>query len=54
MKNGKKVYLVGVTILHELTHWADAQDGVDDAVPGDPSNEEGEAYEKGVYGEVLG
>ncbi len=54
MKNGKKVYLVGVTILHELTHWADAQDGVDDAVPGDPTNEEGEAFEKGVYGEVLG
>ena len=26
MKNGKKVYLVGVTIPHELTHWADAQD----------------------------
>lgn len=54
MKNGKKVYLVGVTLLHELTHWADAQDGVDDAVPGDPSNEEGEAYEKAVYGDVLG
>lgn len=53
-KYGKKVYLVGVTILHELTHWADAQDGVDDAVPGDPSNEEGNAYEKGVYGDVLG
>ena len=53
-KSGKKVYLVGVTILHELTHWADAQDGVDDAVPGDPSNEEGNAYEKGVYGDVLG
>lgn len=53
-KNGKRVYLVGVTLLHELTHWADAQDGVDDAVPGDPSNEEGNAYEKGVYGKILG
>ena len=53
-KSGKKVYLVGVTLLHELTHWADAQDGIDDAVAGDPSNEEGNAYEKGVYGDVLG
>ena len=51
---GQRVYLLGVTILHELTHWADAQDGVDDLVPGDPSNEEGNAYEKGVYGKVLG
>ena len=53
-KQGKLVYLVGVTLLHELTHWADAQDGIDDAVPGDPSNEEGNAYEKAVYGKVLG
>lgn len=53
-KNGKRVYLVGVALLHELTHWADAQDGVDDAVPGDPSNEEGNAYEKAVYGKILG
>ena len=51
--NGKRVYLLGVTLLHELTHWADAQDGVDDAVSGDPSNEEGNAYEKAVYGKVL-
>jgi hypothetical protein len=51
---GQRVYLVGVTLLHELTHWADAQDGTDDAVPGDPSNEEGNAYEKAVYGKVLG
>jgi hypothetical protein len=51
--HGKLVYLVGVTLLHELTHWADAQDGVDDAVPGDPANEEGNAYEKGVYGKIM-
>jgi hypothetical protein len=51
---GKRVYLLGATILHELTHWADAQDDFDDPVPGDPSNEEGNAYEKGVYGKVLG
>jgi len=50
---GKKVYLVGATLLHELTHWADAKDGVDDPVPKDPTNEEGNAFEKGVYGKVL-
>lgn len=50
---GKRVYLLGVTLLHELTHWADAQDVTDDPVPGDPSNEEGNAYERGVYGKVL-
>jgi zincin-like metallopeptidase toxin 3 of polymorphic toxin system len=50
---GKRVYLVGATLLHELTHWADAQDGTDDPVAGDPSNEEGNAYEKAVYGKVL-
>lgn len=50
---GKRVYLVGATLLHELTHWADAQDGTDDPVKGDPSNEEGNAYEIGVYGKVL-
>jgi zincin-like metallopeptidase toxin 3 of polymorphic toxin system len=51
--DGRKLYLVGVTLLHELTHWADSQDGVDDPVPGDPGNEEGNAYEIGVYGKVL-
>lgn len=44
---GKLVYLVGVTLLHELTHWADDQDGVDTA------GEEGELYEKDVYGKVI-
>lgn len=42
--NGKKVYLVGVTILHELTHWADDQDGVDTA------GEEGNQFEDIIYG----
>ncbi|MGH7469779.1 MAG: hypothetical protein ACRENP_17655 [Longimicrobiales bacterium] len=51
--SGKRVYLLGATLLHELTHWADAQDGVDNPVPGDPLNEEGNAFEKGVYGKVL-
>jgi hypothetical protein len=51
--SGKRVFLLGATLLHELTHWADAQDGLDNPVKGDPSNEEGNAYEKGVYGKVL-
>ena len=51
---GRQVDLIGVTLLHELTHWADAQDGVDDPVPGDPSNEEGNAFERAIYGRVLG
>ena len=42
--NGKKVYLLGVTILHELTHWADDQDGVDTA------GEEGNQFEDVIYG----
>lgn len=42
--NGKKVYLLGVTILHELTHWADDQDGVDTL------GEEGNQFEDLVYG----
>ena len=42
-----KVYLVGVTLLHELAHWADDQDGKD--YPG----EEGEALEKLLYGKVI-
>lgn len=42
--NGRKVYLVGVTILHELTHWADDQDGVDTA------GEEGNQFENLIYG----
>lgn len=44
---GKLVYLVGVTILHELTHWADDQDGVQEI------GEEGNRYEKSVYGKVI-
>ncbi len=44
---GVFVYLAGVTLLHELTHWADDQDGVD--TPG----EEGEAFEQAIYGGVI-
>lgn len=42
--NGKYVYLVGVTLLHELVHWADDQDGID--TPG----EEGDQFERLIYG----
>jgi hypothetical protein len=42
-----KVYLVGVTVLHELIHWGDDQDGIDR--PG----EEGAEFEKKVYGSVI-
>lgn len=41
------VYLIGVTILHELVHWADDQNGIDR--PG----EEGEEFEKLIYGKVI-
>lgn len=46
-KKGKLVYLVGVTLLHELTHWADDQDGID------TEGEEGEHFENAVYGKVI-
>jgi hypothetical protein len=42
-----RVYLVGVTLLHELVHWGDDQDGIDR--PG----EEGEEFERMVYGSVI-
>lgn len=42
-----RAYLVGVTLLHEMTHWADDQDGVDR--PG----EEGEEFERAMYGSVI-
>lgn len=41
------VYLVGATLLHELVHWGDDKDGIDR--PG----EEGEEYERLVYGSVI-
>ncbi|MCC6420161.1 MAG: hypothetical protein IT429_18150 [Gemmataceae bacterium] len=42
--NGRLVYIVGVTMLHELTHWADWKDGVD------TDGEEGGRFESAVYG----
>lgn len=39
--------LVGATILHELAHWGDDQDGKD--IPG----EEGNLFETAAYGAVI-
>ena len=44
---GQMVYFVGVILLHELTHWADDQDGIDNPL------EEGAEFEKAVYGGVI-
>jgi len=41
------VFLLGVTLLHELMHWADDQDGVQRA------DEEGITFEREVYGKVI-
>ena len=40
-------FLLGVTLLHELMHWADDQDGVQ------RSDEEGITFEREVYGRVI-
>lgn len=47
-KYGKLVYIVGTILLHELTHWADDQDGVDHA------DEEGKLFEEAMYGKDIG
>jgi Metallopeptidase toxin 3 len=47
-KWGKLVYVVGTILLHELTHWADDQDGVDTA------GEEGKMFEEAIYGKDMG
>jgi len=52
-REGRMVNVAGVTLLHELTHWSDAKDGVDNPVPGDPANEEGNAFEREVYGRII-
>ena len=41
------IYLIGVTLLHELVHWGDDQNGIDRA------GEEGEEFERSVYGSVI-
>ncbi len=47
------VYYAGATVLHELTHWADAQDGVNSAGADGNPVEDGNAFERGVYGKVM-
>jgi zincin-like metallopeptidase toxin 3 of polymorphic toxin system len=43
----KSTLLLGATILHELVHWGDDQDGKD--IPG----EEGNLFETSAYGMVI-
>src|SRR5262245_45012773 len=47
-KSGRLVYLAGVTLLHELVHWADDRDGIQ------TDGEEGKRFEIAVYGKVIG
>lgn len=44
---GRLVFLVGVTLLHELTHWLDNRDGLDNPL------EEGDEFETRVYGQFV-
>ena len=44
---GASTLLLGATILHELAHWGDDQDGKD--IPG----EEGNMFETAAYGRVI-
>jgi len=45
---GGHAHLAGITVLHEMIHWGDDQDGIDR--PG----EEGEEFERLIYGAVIG
>ncbi|MEZ5427643.1 MAG: hypothetical protein R2747_15350 [Pyrinomonadaceae bacterium] len=49
-KWGEKVDLVEVILLHELTHWADLQDG---KMNGDKEIEMGNEFEKAIYGHLI-
>lgn len=46
-KNPKMHQLIEATILHEMVHWGDHQDGKDQL------GEEGEAFEREAYGKVI-
>jgi len=46
-KNAKMHMLVEATLLHEMVHWGDYKDGVDQA------GEEGLKFEKAAYGKVI-
>jgi hypothetical protein len=47
--SGETVEVVTVILLHELTHWADDQDGKDE----DPKTEEGQMFEKMIWGRLV-
>lgn len=53
-RSGHSVYLAGVTLLHELVHWADNIDGIDFDGSDGGSQEEGERFEVDVYGGIIG
>lgn len=44
---GKRVYVVGATLLHELCHWGNRQHGVAEAT------EQGLAFERATYGKTI-
>jgi hypothetical protein len=48
MRNGQHFPMLGATLLHELTHWGDDQDGVTE-----PDREEGEEFEIAFFGKVM-
>ena len=58
--SGRMVHVAGVTLLHELTHWADWMDETIDELPqniqnnDDIGDEKGNAFEIEVYGRVIG
>ena len=47
-KSGKKVFIVGTTLLHELCHWGNYKNGVNEAT------EAGIAFEVATYGRNTG
>ena len=52
-RSGHPVYLAGVTLLHELVHWADNIDGIDFDGSDGGSQEEGDRFEIDVYGGIV-
>ena len=46
--------LLGATILHEYTHWGDAQDGVQQFSTPNKQVEEGKNFEIDAYGRIVG
>ena len=46
-KDPRMHILIEATVLHELVHWGDWKDGMDQA------DEEGESFEKAAYGKII-